>query len=257
MSIRRWRPLPICLLAVGATVWWNLTSLTGAYARSSGDQSSKATFWSPAVDYLRAHLSPDYRVEVVDTSGHWPAVYFPQAGIPVARGWFRQDDFPQNEVLYDSLDAAHYLSWLRTLGVGYVVLSDAAPDYSSVREAALLRSGQSGLPVVMDAPHITVFRVPEPEAMVSGPGAPHITKLEPARMTVSLTEPGTFRLAVHWSPYWSTSLGCLTPATDGTMLLLASRAGTADVEFRFNAARAVESLSGASGRCEPARETSP
>ena len=257
VSIRRWRPLPICLLAVGATVWWNLTSLTGAYARSSGDQSSKATFWSPAVDYLRAHLSPDYRVEVVDTSGHWPAVYFPQAGIPVARGWFRQDDFPQNEVLYDSLDAAHYLSWLRTLGVGYVVLSDAAPDYSSVREAALLRSGQSGLPVVMDAPHITVFRVPEPEAMVSGPGAPHITKLEPARMTVSLTEPGTFRLAVHWSPYWSTSLGCLTPATDGTMLLLASRAGTADVEFRFNAARAVESLSGASGRCEPARETSP
>ena len=167
----------------------------------------------------------------------------------MARGWFRQDDFPQNEILYDSLGPAQYLSWLRTLGVRYVVLSDAAPDYSSEREAALLRAGQTGLPVVMQAPHITIYEVPNPESMVSGPGSPHITRLEPARITLRLTEPGTFRLAVHWSPYWTTSLGCLAPGTDGTVLLRAGKAGTADVDFRFNPARAVASLAGSSGGC--------
>jgi hypothetical protein len=256
VSLRRWRPLPICILALGATVWWNLTSLTGAYARSSQDPSASATFWASAVDYLRAHLSPDYRVEVVDTSGHWPAVYFPRAGIPLTRGWFRQDDFPQNEILYDPLVPESYVSWLRSLGVRYVVLSDAPPDYSSVREAALLRGGQSGLAVVMQSQHTTIYEVPDAQAIVSGPGSPHVIRLDPARMTVAVDEPGTYRVAVHWSPYWTTTLGCLTPDGDGTMLLRASAAGTADIDFRFSPARAVASLAGVSGRCDPAREAS-
>ena len=62
------------------------------------------------------------------------------------RGWYRQNDFPQNELLYDrTLAARAYESWLRGLGVRYVVLSDAPPDYSSRGEAALIRSGRSGL----------------------------------------------------------------------------------------------------------------
>ena len=36
-------------------------------------------------------------------------------------------------------------AWLRGLGVRYVVLTDAPPDYSSRAEAALIRSGRSGL----------------------------------------------------------------------------------------------------------------
>ena len=47
---------------------------------------------------------PSYRVEAVDTVGHWPAAYLPAAGIPIARGWFRQDDFPRNDLLYAKLD---------------------------------------------------------------------------------------------------------------------------------------------------------
>ena len=60
-----------------------------------------------------ARSSPDYRVEAVGTADHWEAVYLPQAGIPIVRGWFRQDDFPQNEVLYDKLTRRSYLAWLR------------------------------------------------------------------------------------------------------------------------------------------------
>ena len=69
--------------------------------------AAQPEYWQPAVNYLSRHLTPSYRVESVDTAGHWAAAYLPRAGIPLTRGWFRQDDFPQNEVLYDQLDRAH------------------------------------------------------------------------------------------------------------------------------------------------------
>ena len=79
--------------------------------------------------------------------GHWPAAYLPAAGIPIARGWFRQNDFPRNDVLYTKLDRAAYLRWLRSLGVRYVVLPDAPLDYSAKDEGALIAGGRSGLRV--------------------------------------------------------------------------------------------------------------
>ena len=117
----------------------------GASRAASGDPAAHAAYWQPAVDFLREHLTPAYRVEAVDTAGHWAAVYLPRAGIPLTRGWFRQDDFPQNQVLYAELDRADYLGWLRGLGIRYVVLTDAPTDYSAKAEALLMRSGHSGL----------------------------------------------------------------------------------------------------------------
>ena len=63
--------------------------------------------------------------EAVDTAGHWGATYLAEAEIPLARGGYRQDDFPQNKVLYDELGRGPYLRWLRGLGVRYVVLTAA------------------------------------------------------------------------------------------------------------------------------------
>ncbi len=51
------------------------------------------------IGFLHRNLTPAYRVEAVDTAGHWEAVYLAQARIPIVRGWFRQDDFPQNQLL--------------------------------------------------------------------------------------------------------------------------------------------------------------
>ena len=107
---------------------------------------------SPRSRILHANLTPSYRVEAVDTAGHWPALYLARAGIPLARGWFRQDDFPQNEVLYDDLGPRAYLGWLRGLGVRYVVLTDAPTDYSARGEAALIRGGRTPLRPVFTEP---------------------------------------------------------------------------------------------------------
>jgi hypothetical protein len=65
---------------------------------------------------------------------------------PLARGWFRQDDFPQNEVLYDDLGPKTYLDWLRGLGVEYVVLSDSPVDYSARGEATAPRPAHHSAP---------------------------------------------------------------------------------------------------------------
>src|SRR5207244_12612756 len=76
-----------------------------------------------------------------------PSTLFPYTtlfrSIPLARGWFRQNDYPQNRLLYsdDGLARGAYLSWLRSLGIRYVVLTDAPPDYSAQAEAKLLRTG--------------------------------------------------------------------------------------------------------------------
>ena len=99
------------------------------------------------------------------------------------RGWFRQDDFPQNELLYDNLDRPSYLHWLRRLSVRYVVLTDAPLDYSARTEAELLRSGRSGLPIVFATAHATVYAVPSPVPIVTGPGRPHVDQVSESSVT--------------------------------------------------------------------------
>ena len=106
LSLRRWRPLPIAVIAMGLALSWNLTPLAYSFFQTRHDPAASATYWQPVVRYLHTTLTPDYRVEAVDTSDHWEAVYLPQAGIPIVRGWFRQNDFPLNELLYDNMTPA-------------------------------------------------------------------------------------------------------------------------------------------------------
>jgi hypothetical protein len=248
LSLRHWRPLPLAALALVLAVSWNLTPLAASYAKTSADPASDKAYWTPAISFLRAHLSPSFRVEAVDTSGHWPAAYLPAAGIPIARGWFRQDDFPRNGVLYSDLTQARYVGWLRSLGVRYVVLPDAPLDYSAREEGGLLASGRSGLRVAFRSAHTTIFAVPSPRRIVTGPGRPVVVRLDENRITVRLDRPGRFRVAANWSPYWRTSTGCLTRGSDGTVRLASPRAGVVRLDFTLNARGALAALEGSSGR---------
>ena len=150
VALRRWRPLPLVLPVLMLALAWNVTPLAAGMARGEADVTAHATVWRAPLAYLHAHLQPGYRVEAVDTAGHWPSFYLAESGIPLVRGWFRQDDFPFDTVLYGHLNAAAYLRWLRELGVAYVVLTRSPPDYSSRQEAVLVRSGRAGLRRVWD-----------------------------------------------------------------------------------------------------------
>ena len=119
------------------------------HPQGRSDPASNAAYWAPAIAFLHAHLEPSYRVEAVDTTGHWPAVYLAEAEIPLARGGSGRTTSRRTRCSTTSSAPPAYLAWLRGLGVRYVVLTNAPPDYSARDEAALLRSGRSGLRPVL------------------------------------------------------------------------------------------------------------
>ena len=74
LSLRDWRPRAAAAAVFLLALSWNLTPLVASYAQVRDNPASRATYWAPAIRFLHARLDPSYRVEVVDTTGHWPAV---------------------------------------------------------------------------------------------------------------------------------------------------------------------------------------
>ncbi len=252
LSLRRWRPWPVAVIAVALTCSWNLSPLAWSIVRSTSDPSASAAYWQPAITFLHRKLTPDYRVEAVDTTGHWEAVYLTGAGIPIVRGWFRQDDFPQNEVLYDGPSAGSYLVWLHSLGVRYVVLTGAPEDYSARAEGKLLRSGHSGLPVVYRGRNITVYAVPNPVPIVTGPGGPRVVALSQTEIDLQVRSAGSYRVSVRYSPYFAASGACITKTKDGMTLLNVRHAGRVRLAFAVTPGRALAALTGSDSSCPEA-----
>jgi hypothetical protein len=248
LALRDWRPRVVVLGTLALALAWNTTPLIASFAAGSNEPTASASYWAPVLSFLRSHLTASYRVEVVDTVGHWGAVYLPEAGIPIARGWFRQDDFPQNELLYGHFGARAYLAWLHRLAIRYVVLTDATPDYSARAEAALLQ--RTTLPVVVRSRHFTVYGVPHPRPLISGPGRPHMVALSEARIVLATSRGGRYRLAVRYSPFFRSTFGCVSRSRDGMTTILLPRASTVTVRFRISADAVLDSLVGADAtRC--------
>ena len=234
LSLRRFRPaIPAAfvLLLAGA---WNITPLAFGAVRSSEDASAAQSYWTPAIRFLEARVGPSFRVEAVDTAGHWEAVYLPQAGIPIVRGWFRQDDFPADALLYKPLRPKEYMTWLRRLAVKYVVLSNAPLDYSSVNEAALLRAGTLKLPVVFQDADVRIYAVPRPEGIVRGAAGAKVTRLGSSTMTLALPSAGPYALSLRYSPYWASSSGCISRLPGGMTRLSVPHGGRFTLRFTLS-----------------------
>lgn len=244
-SLRGYRPRLLVAPALALALFWNLGPITDGFNKGRADPGNSRAYWAPAIDFLHGKLTPSYRVESVDTANHWAALYLPQAGIPIARGWFRQDDYPQNEILYKDLSPRSYLGWLRGLGVRYVVLPDGRNDYSSREEAALIRSGRSGLTEVFRSPNLKIYEVPHPRAMITGPGNPRLLTLSSAQIRLELPEPGRYRLAVRYSPYLHAAGACVGRRADGMIELVTRRVLVTRLVFDFDLGRALDVLAGA------------
>jgi hypothetical protein len=247
LALRNWRPLPVAIGAMLLAASWNVSALAANYVQDRSDVTAQASTWRGAIAYLEQQAVPRYRVEAVDTVGHWPAFYLAEANIPLARGWFRQDDFPQNSVLYSKLGPSAYRRWLRSLGVGYVVVTKAPSDYSSAAEARLVRGGRAGLVPVFRTPKLTIYRVPEARPIVSG--AATVVRIRDAAMTIALAHAGTYRVAVRWSPYWRASHGCLSQGSDGMLRLTTRESRLVRLSFVVSADSALDTLTGARQRC--------
>jgi len=258
LALRRWRPLPAALAVVALALAWNVKPFATGWATSASDATSRAAVWRAPLAYLHAHLRVGYRVEAVDTAEHWPAFYLAGHGIPLVRGWFRQDDFPLDALLYRRLTPAAYLRWLHRLGVAYVVLSDGPPDYSARREARLVRSGRAGLRRVFATAAVSIYRVPHPQPLVTGPGRPVLLALTRESLLLRVSRGGSYRIAVHWSPYWRASSGCLARTPDGLLRLRTRDAATVRIVFDVDPLGLLRAFAGSAPSCRrsPAQPTS-
>ncbi len=249
LSLRHWRPLLPALGAFALALLWNMTPLAYSVTRAAHDPSSARSYWTPAVHFLRMNLSPSYRVEAVDTTGHWDAVYLAEAGIPIVRGWFRQDDFPQNELLYSRLGRRAYLRWLRGMGVRYVVLTTAPTDYSARGEARLLRSGRSGFELAYRSAATAIYAVPSPQPIVTGPAGAQVLALRTSSIAFRVSRPGTYHVAIRYTPYWSGRDVCVEPTADGMFDVEIERAGIVHLRFAVTPTVALATMAGARRQC--------
>lgn len=202
--LARFRPRPLAVAALAAAFVYNLGPDVSAFPKRVEDRpTSTAAFWAPALDFLRERSSADYRVEVVPTFGHWEAYFVPRAGFALARGWYRQIDLAENPELYERpLDAGRYRAWLRKLGVRYVLLPRARLGARGAgREAALLRSGRSGLRRVLVTTNWSIYELPHATAILTGPSPATLTQVEHDRIAGMVAAPGTYLLRVRYSPH--------------------------------------------------------
>ena len=101
------------------------------------------------------------------------------------------------------------------------------------------------MPVFRSA-HTTIYAVPSPRPIVTGPGRAEVLAFGQHRITVAVARPGRYRIATNWSPYWTTGAGCLSRGDDGTVRLTTTRAGTVRLDLSVNARGALVALEGGS-----------
>jgi hypothetical protein len=228
-ALASYRPRWLAGVAVASALVYTLVPYVGAAQYRTDTRSAEATFWEPALDFLAERWSPDYRVEVVPTGDHWEAYRLPLAGFPLARGWYRQIDIARNPLFYEEpLEPEAYRAWLDDLGVRWVLVPDTQLGrIGEEREAELLRSGRAGLEEVARAGEVTIYEVPDPTPILTGPAEARLTAIEHDSVKGEVGAPGTYRLAVRWTPTWRVEAGdvCLQEAPDGMTQLVASSAG--------------------------------
>jgi hypothetical protein len=265
-DVRLPRAATVVLLAAAAAV--QLAAPVGDLLRTGDAAQTRRAFFAPALSYAARSYDPDFRDHVVALRLHWEACYFPQAGLPITRGWFRQDDWQHNALLYHEPGPAAYVAWLRDLGVRDVFVPHATLAMSSAGELSLIVRSGSFVKVLGDADW-TVYRLRDPVPLVvaqepdsaaaarsaaaagpadaapsaaaAGAAAAAVTAVTHDTVTVTVPRAGSYVVKFTWTPYWrlvapvgpgGRSPGSLAPAPRDWTLLRAGRPGTFTLQVR-------------------------
>jgi len=205
VALAGFRPRRLVALALAVAFAYNVTPYLLLIPYRLDNRPATAAFWTPALDFLRRTAKPGYRVEVVPTAAHWESYWVPKAGFPLARGWYRQLDVVDNPALYSKhLDPATYRAWLRENAVRYVLLPNTTLDFDGgPQEAKVVQSPNSGLRVVYRSASWTIYALPHPTPLLTGPGVARVTKFGHTTITGDVSTPGRYLLRAHYNPYWT------------------------------------------------------
>ena len=96
----------------------------------------------------------------------------------------------------------------------------------------------------MKTKHVSIYSVPSPTPLITGPGPAAVVGLSESQVTVRAAEAGTYRLAIRYSPYWQASTGCLDPGKDSMIRLRIPVPGNVTLSIHVNARRALMAFAG-------------
>lgn len=224
----RFRPRLLVGSAIAASVAYNLIPYVMLIPYRADGQPATATFWQPAIRFLRSHGPPLYRVEVVPTAAHWESYWIPRAGFALARGWYRQLDIATNPVLYRRhLTRGAYNRWLRAMSVRYVLLPSTKLDPDGGPAERRMVVGDRSLRLVFADATWRIYRVRARDPLLSGSAPSALLALGHTRISGWVASAGLYRLDVRYTPYWQISppTGCVERSTNGMTLVRLRTAG--------------------------------
>jgi len=244
------RPRGLAVLAVAGAFAYNLTPYLLLVPYRLDNRPASASFWRAPIDFLRTHSGHGFRVEVVPTAAHWESYWLPRAGIPLARGWYRQIDMVDNPILYAKhLRPAAYRRWLRSVAVKYVIVPGTVLDPDgAAQEARLVASPSSGLVLAYRARSWAIYRLPDATPLLTGPGAAAITSFGHEEIAGHVSARGTYFLRTHYSAYFKLrGHGCVKPGPGSMTDLVLRQPGV----FRIEIAASPDAVLDASVRARP------
>lgn len=232
LAARRYRPAWLVAPLVGGALFWQvLPAITGL--RAAEADADKSAFWEPVDAFLAEHPDPSFRVHVVATVDNWEAYYVSRRGVALARGWYRQYDWPQNEVLYEEpLTSEGYERWLRQMGVRYVLLPDDPRDVGGTREVGALTQNPR-IAIVGKTPRWTFYELVDPTPIATPAEGVRLTRMAPARVEFDVIRAGNYEIRMRYTPYWRVTRGdaCVERRGDFGMTLRATRPGVVTLTF--------------------------
>ncbi len=226
-SLVDFKPRRLVVLACACAFAYNLVPYVLLIPSRLDNNTQRASYWAPAIHFLRDHQQPGYRVEVIPTAEHWEADWIPKAGIPLARGWYQQTDEVDNPIFYSNgLDARTYVEWLHQNAVRYVLLGRNTPLdwHGGPREAQIVRAHAGGLKRVFRSKNWLIYELPHATPLLTGPGHPVVTRFGHIVTSGRVYSPGRYLLREHYNPYWHLNgAGCVARGPDQMTTLDLSR----------------------------------
>lgn len=237
-------------VVLGIYIPWGVNQVDGPLLYSNVEIQGTPQYWSPVVRFLKKRLEPGQRVEVVDSPLHASAYFLAATGIPLMRGWYRQDDFPQDSLLYSgAISQTRYNALLTAAGVAYVVLPPPPYDFSAVSEANLVHKDAPDLLEVFRRGGLRVYALQEPSSLVRGA---KVVSFGFSAMGVDFPRGGRYRLEMNFSPYYLPSVGCIHYVAPGVSSWWVPKAGRATLRFQFHWSKMVsEIVSNQNSACGP------